>query len=304
MDLKLNFWSDWIALLRPELARMGYTVPANTDEREVALLYFNALFRRLPKKPRKIWRSPELQCPAKLQNGLKWLENKVTSGGDLNPHLSRKTPKLDYDDALLNDWGIFHFHLGTRYITKGKQTGLVEGTDPVLLARVTDTEFYAVCTGNHQNGWADLNWLEILHKNWPKSIEQFKQPQAKALSQVVDRATVEALRAGQGKKSGKINAPIRLQDGTIYSQFGGGYTSDGRSLVVVMTVNQRVAELRHLEKFVRNNTAMFLDDLKKLGYCESKPLKGDFVVNDNGWYVFFPDWDYAVKLRATTTRTL
>lgn len=304
MDLKLDFWSDWIALLRPELARMGYTVPANTDAREVALLYFNALFRRIPKTPRKVRKSLELQCPAKLQSGLKWLENKVTCGGDLNPHLSRKSPILDYDDALLNDWGIFHFHLDRRYITEGKRKGLVGGTDPVLLARVTDTEFYAVCTGIHQNGWADLNWIGILHSNWPEAIERFKVPQAKSLTRVVDTATVRALRAGQGGKAGKVNSLIRTRDGTIYRPFGGGYTRDGRSIVVVMTVNQRVAELRHLEKFVRKNTAMFLDDLKKLGYSESKPLKGDFVVNDNGWYVFFPDWDYAVRLRATTTRTL
>lgn len=304
VDLQIDLYSDWTAQVLLELKRLGYTVPPGTDSREVALLYFNALFRRIPQKPRKILKSHEFQCPPNLQTGLSWLEQKIKNGDDLNPHLSRKSGTLDYDDALLNDWRIFHFHLGTTYYAQGKNKGLVVGTDPVLFARVTDDAVYEICMGSHHNGWADLNWLEIIHRNWPKSIEPFKQPNALALSNVIDRATIETLRAGKGKKAGKINAPIQTQDGTIYAQFGGGYARDGRSLVVVMTVNQRISEIRQLEKWVRNNTALFLTDLKKLGFNESKPLKGDFVIGENGWYIQFPEWHYKVKIKATTIRTL
>ncbi len=291
MDLQLDFYSDWIALLQTELVGMGYTIPAGTAPRDVALLYFNALFRRIPKKPRQILKSRELQCPPQLQNGLNWLEQKVANGDDLNPHLSRKTKKLDYDDALLNDWGIFHFHLGTAFRTDG----LVDSTDPVLFARVTDSDFYEIHTASHGT-WADLDLIEILHTNWPQAIEHRKLPQALALQYVPDTAAIEKLRKDQ------LNTAIQTNDGTIYGQFGGGYASDGTSTVVVMNANTHTSEVKELEKWVRENIALLVEKLKTAGYTEHAPLKAKFVVDSDGWYASFPDYNYSFKLKAKTGR--
>lgn len=291
MNLQLDFVSDWVAILYAELGKMGYTVPAGTASKDVALLFFNALFRRIPQKPRKIWKSRELQCPPQLQNGLNWLEQKVVNGDDLNPHLSRKITALNYDDALLNDWHIFHFHLGTTLMANG----LVQGTDPVLFARVTDGDFFEICTASHGT-WADTNLVEILHTNWPESIKGLKLPEAIALEHVPDTATIEALRKGKGKK-GKINTAIQTKDGTIYGQFGGGYTSLGKSLVVVNEVNRQIKQIRHLEKALQDNPAQFLDELKKRGYSETMPLQANLVQESTGWYASFPQWNHKVLLR-------
>ena len=128
MNIQLDFHSDWIDFHRSELTRMGFAVPNVSDPHKLSVLYFNALFRLVRPKPRKIWKSRELQCPPELKAGLALLEHKVKSGEDINSHLSRKISELDYNDSLLNDWGIFHFHLGTKLIAKGKSKGLIEGT--------------------------------------------------------------------------------------------------------------------------------------------------------------------------------
>ena len=286
MDLQLDFCADWTAIQRAELVRIGYAVPANTTPKKLSLLFFNALFRRVPQRPRRVLKSRELQCPPELQAGLTWLEQRVINGDDLNPHLSRKTPTLDYDDALLNDWGIYHFHLGTTFLPNG----LIQGTDPVLFARVTENDFYAICTGTHHNGWADLNWIEILHSNWPDSIKNHKLPGE--LMHGTDANTIKAMRKA------KINAPVETQDGTIYRQLGGGYATDGTSLRVVMNANTHATDIKGLEKWVRKNIGLLVEKLKTVGYTDDQPLNAKFEVDSEGWYASFPTWNYRFKLRA------
>ncbi len=291
MDLQIDFYSDWIAILRTELVNLGYNLPAETSPRDVALLYFNAVFRRIPKKPRQLLRAPGFQCPVNLQAGLNWLEEKIAAGDDLNPHLSRKIRALRYDDALLNDWGIFHFHLGTTYLLNG----LVQGTEPVLFARVTDNEFYELCTASHGT-WADVNLIEILHTNWPDAIRRHRIDGA--LLHGTDTQVIQTMRRAN------VNAPAQTLDGTIYRQLGGGYATDGTGMVVVMTANMRMTDLRHLERWLRRHTDLFEDDLRARGYIAPATVRGTFTVDENGCYALFPEWNYRFKLRPTTGRTL
>ena len=285
MELQMDFQSDLINVQKAELTGMGYTIPHNLTPRQVSLLFFNALLRRIPNRPRKIWKSREFQCPARLQNGLVWLETKIAHGDDLNPHLSRKIVKLNYNDALLNDWGIYHFHLGNTF----KADGLVEGTDLVLFARVEADNFYAISTAAHGT-WSDLNLIEIIHGNWPDSIRQFRNEAIKSLAHVPDDNSVR-----EHRKS-RINSMIKTGDGTIYGQIGGGYASDGTNVRVVMMVNKQTTTLRRLEKLVRQDIDTFLAELKIHGYVEDKPLKVNLASDESGYYVEFKEYNQKYKL--------
>ncbi|MGB7748091.1 MAG: hypothetical protein WBN75_12475 [Verrucomicrobiia bacterium] len=285
MELEMDFQSDLVNIQKNELTGMGYAIPPTLAPREVSLLFFNALLRRIPSRPRKIWQSREFQCPVRLKSGLAWLETKIAKGDDLNPHLSRKIVKLDYDDALLNDWGIYHFHLGTTF----KANGLVEGTDLVLFARVTPDDFYAICTAAHGT-WSDLNLIEILHTNWPDSIRQFRCDEIRSLAHVPTGPDVKEFREN------RINTMIKTADGTFYGQIGGGYARDGTNIRVVMEVNKQTTVLRRLEKLVRENINNFLAELKKHGYTEDKPLKANLVADSPGYSVEFKGYNQRFKL--------
>lgn len=144
ITVSMDFHSDWIALLRERLEEAGYTT-GQEEEGEICHLYFNAGKRMVPAQPRRIHLSREFRCPPDHATGLRFLEDKIRNGADLTPHLSRKILKLSYNDPILNDWGIHHFHLGLTHDAKG----LIEGTPYILLARVTNDQFYMIDVVRH-----------------------------------------------------------------------------------------------------------------------------------------------------------
>jgi len=282
----MDFKSDLANIGKVELANMGYSVPDDLPQDEVSLFYLNALRRRIPARPRNIFRSREFQCPDHLKKGLELLEKKVLSGDNLNPHLSRQIVNLKFDDALLNDWYIHHFHLGTDFMANG----LIEGTKIVLFARVTNEFFYEICMAGHDN-WVDLNLIEILHRNWPDSISQFRNQSIAGLTHEFDSHGIKRLRKA------RINVGmLKTTDGTFYAQPGGGYSFSGMSTAVVMQFNKQVHELRRLEKFIRKNIGTYLPELAKHGYAEGKPLKAEFAWDSSGRYIEFKAYNVRIKV--------
>lgn len=67
---------------------------------------------------------------------------------------------------MLNDWGIYHLHLGTTI----QSDGFVEqDNDELLFARITPTKFYLINVMKHGD-WERKLIVEILHSNWPETI--------------------------------------------------------------------------------------------------------------------------------------
>lgn len=70
------------------------------------------------------------------------MQRKIVGGEDLCPHLSRRHARLDTLDGLLNEWGVHHLYLGTAHTAVG--SGYMKRSGPVLFARITETDFYAI----------------------------------------------------------------------------------------------------------------------------------------------------------------
>ena len=68
--------------------------------------------RFVPAAPRKFHSPKHFTCPTDQQHGLKALRAKIERGDDINENLSRNLRYADYNDLLLWDWDIHHFHLG------------------------------------------------------------------------------------------------------------------------------------------------------------------------------------------------
>ena len=153
-------------------------------------------------------------------------------------HLPRKT-----SGVLLNDWGIYHFHLGDSL----EKTGFIKRTGPVLFARVTDEYFYMLDILGH-GSWSQQRLVEIIHTNWQESVSLFKIPEGYRLS----NAPPSDEDIAQFRKYG-ISTFIQISDGTTYFSLGGGYSRSGLSMDVRVTCNCCSATVRKLEKHVRNN---------------------------------------------------
>ena len=168
-NVQSDLYLDWIEELRQELESEGHVVSSALSEFEVSCIYFNLRKRKISSRARQVFVSADFSCPPTLQNGLQLLRSKMEVGDDLTPHLSRSLKKPDYDDLMLNDWGIYHFHLGTKI----EADGFIERTGPVLYARVTRDTVYFISVENH-GSWTDQQLMEVIHKNWPDSLVEYK----------------------------------------------------------------------------------------------------------------------------------
>jgi len=110
--VKLDFASDWKELLEFLLQRLGVQYDPNSHAADLGRLLFKNLHRRIAAIPRIVEVSQEFACPVKRQNAFEIIKEKAKKGENLQPYLHRLLNKAEYNDDLLNDWGIHHLHLG------------------------------------------------------------------------------------------------------------------------------------------------------------------------------------------------
>lgn len=240
---RINLFSDWVKIAKLELEQRGYSL-INQDNESISIKYFNLLKRSVPVKKRNILKSDIFECPNSLKNGLELFQNKILNGEDIFSHLSTKLKNLDEVDYLLYDWGIFHFHLGTEL----RSDGFVNRTGSLLFAFYDENNFYFLNVMPH-GSWSRQDMLKAIHRNWPKTIEQYKLKNNNiiGLEHNVSDEEVVLLR------NANVNVFIEVEPKVIYSTPGGGFVSSGHSYEVIENhlTNQR--NLINFENSIKAN---------------------------------------------------
>jgi hypothetical protein len=236
MPLEMHFLNDLFETSRHQLLHLGCPagkVPSGPMALEA---YRNVAHRLIEPKPRNIQRARSFSCPNELRNGLKLVEDKIVNGKDLRVHLSRQLMDPTYNDMMLNDWGIYHLHLGTIIEADGfiKRTGLL------LFARVVDQSVYFVGVARHGE-WTDQQILETINENWPETLSAFKLPDASAVSMSYSDKDIQTLR--------KVSVSMihQLSDGTILMPPGGAYSTSGLSITVQQKADRFRKHVQTLE---------------------------------------------------------
>jgi hypothetical protein len=190
---------------------------------EIPYIYFNFKKRKIFSQPRTIQKSKEFICPPELILGLDNLERKIVTGDDLTPHLSKlvcNDPK--FKDYMLNDWNIYHLHLGINI-----NNGFVERTDPVLFCMVTDKIVFFIAMKHHRE-WTDKSLLSIVYLNWPDLINPF------ILSGVISTSSNPTNEEICKLRKGNVMMIIEIAPGVVIAPPGRGYMTDGTSREVVI----------------------------------------------------------------------
>jgi hypothetical protein len=273
-NIKADFEKDWIEITKREMEYMGYLLPYSISDSEIPSLYFNALKRRIPLIPRKTYKAASFKCIPEFENGMKGLEDKIRKGEDLNVYLSRQLPNPKYNDMLLNDWGLHHFHLGEGI----NEQGMIEGTDPVLVALVTGDSFYIIDFVKHKpiKDWANKKFVEIIHQNWPEIIKHKRTKQSFSVD-LADTVKHHELR------SAHVNALITMDDGATYSL--GGYFADGTSVSVRMMTDDAYMLVRFWEGRLRDNINVFAEELKAKGVILPIDLRFKLCMLNNTFWI-------------------
>ena len=224
MPVEANFRTDLVCICMEQLSRMGCPLRTKLKDHEVVIRCFAALHRRLAPAPRNVKVARELQYPPTQQGhkGLRLVLEKLERGDDLTPHMSGTIFDPMWNDAVLNEWGLHHFHLGTSRFKPDKR--LLKRSNHVLLAYVNDTTAYCVDVRQHkENGievWRCAKLMDIIHANWPEVLEPFSLGFRSLYSERFDDRAVLELRA-----SGVT--PIYVApDNSTYGLIGGGSATD------------------------------------------------------------------------------
>jgi len=267
VDIDLH--RDWIEHCKHQLVAGGWTLPPGSpSDEEIAFAYLNVARRIIPACPRAILKSATFSNPSapNLQAGLVEIERKILAGDDLRAHLSRKLRKTDYNDSMLNDWGVQHLHLSDALGTKG----FVTPTGPLLFARFDDATAYFIDVLHHGD-WSRQSIVQVLHDNWPDSIEPFRLKGATAVSKSYSDDEIAQLREGH------VNAMVQVSDGTIYAPLGGGYAVNGLSSQVVMQGHRCASRLRELSRHVIDNIEQVVTGARNQGI--EIPAKTKFALS-------------------------
>lgn len=214
------------------------------DSREEAIMtWFNYLHRRIPAQPRKLVSNPSLACPAEVVKGWTILQQEVENGTDLTPRLSRKIEDADYNDGMLNDWGFYHFHLGTAFDSKHPR--LIQGTSFVLFAIVDPYEFYPIDFVQH-GAWGDKAILEKAISAFPNRFEKF------CLKGITDIASPFAGESVDEIRKCRVNIFHKIGD-KIYAPPGMGMTTAATSVAATMMLDRVRRRFQKLENLIRES---------------------------------------------------
>ncbi|MFT4416036.1 hypothetical protein ACLM5H_19425 [Fredinandcohnia humi] len=266
----IDFLEDWKRYQKMQLERIGYIIDRNWDLQEISYNYFNWIRRVILPQRRKIYISKEFSCPHKHQKGLKMLEEKIIKGEHIWPHLSRKLKDLEYNDDLLNDWGIHHLHLGEQV----ESDGYIKRTGSVLFARFDKLNAYFIDVMDHRS-FTKQKMIEIIHRNWPDSIENFRLKGVQNINGIITDDNIASFR-----KSGVLSF-IQIEPGVVYAPPGMGLTTAKTSVQTGREVDFYITRIRQFEDHVRSNIGKFVLVAQKEGNKIGNEMRFHLLIDEN-----------------------
>ena len=264
-----NFFADMAQECKKKLISAGYSDPISAEDEYIVRAYLNVRRRRVSVRPRAVHKAA-YSVPRDLIEGEEQFLAKVEAGEDLRPHQSTRLEQPDYEDGMLNDFGIQHFHLGTtQHSTK---PSFVARTDPLLFAMVREDDLY--CIGYYGHGeWSRAELLDVIHESWPETISGYSIDGVDLAHSYTDDEHEQLRRAD-------INVVTQRPDGTIHMGPGGGVTLAGSSIMDMRGLMNARQLCSQLESSVADEVRKMVDEGEM-----TAPVRLELKFVDRGAYV-------------------
>lgn len=211
--------------------------------------------RIIEPKARIVKISKEFICPDDLKKGFENFKNKVEKGESLLPYMSKKIFDADYDDDMLYDWGIYHFHLGMEQDEYKNNNISVKRTGEILYACLDEENFYVINIAKHGE-WENIELLEIIKKNFPKLLEKFKINKFKISGENFDKNKHKNLRKNH------LLSFIEL-DGECYMPPGYGVNSSGGSILALLQIDRICSFYNEAEEILKEEVLKIREKIEK-----------------------------------------
>ena len=208
----------------------------------IIVRYLGIQRRLIPKRPRTIHKSEGFLCPTQYLLSLAELERMIAIGNDLMPYISKRIENLNYADAMLNEWGVHHLHLGERKrINRNRNGCFVERTRELLFCYFTDSDAYFVGIFDHCDFLLQAV-IEVIHENWPCLLGSFRMPHVHSLYPRLSEDQSREIRLSKSFMS-----LTEMRDDTVYFPPGGGVATSGDNLRDVMKTDRMLRMLTEMQ---------------------------------------------------------
>lgn len=218
--------------------------------------YVNLQRKRLhPLCKREVHISKELyvrinnkEFPERICKAINCIKHDLQNGIDVSPRLSKGSRKIGekYDDTLLSEFSIYHFHLSNIKEANGKS---YERTNELLFVYIPifdnkDAYFLNVVDSHADNKvFADIGLLQLIKNNWPSLLNRYTFQDIKD-SRTMPISTNEQY---QNLRKMRVNSLITLEDKTEVMKPGFGIMSNGKSLYINCYVRYVMRQLEMIE---------------------------------------------------------
>ncbi len=237
----------------------------STDTSYLLERYFRAMAKMIAPRPRRVHYSAELRAKLgtleeRYRQPLATIEVRFEAGGDLTEFLSTLASNVDKPDAMLNDFGIHHLHLGDKRSSKAKR---VKRSDRLLMVWVGVDDAHLIDIRPHpeqrdidDNGWSHQEYLDVIERNWPHLLDPYEVPGVSGAS-----ISNSGRRALQRK-----NANVVTQVGNrAIAPPGGGMTASGANLKHVVMVMKLLRLIEWVQQVIETCWAECRRDLERAG---------------------------------------
>ncbi|WP_444659953.1 hypothetical protein ACRQV7_06960 [Caproiciproducens sp. R2] len=262
-SIDIDLCADFNAILWHRLKNMGYTP---SSAKHSATEYFKVKKLQIPQKKRQACYSKEFSCPSGYEAALSEFQSRVENGSDLTAFMTTRRVNPNFNDLLLNDWNIHHFHLTRRF----HPNGLAKRSDYELFVYFTDTTAYFLQVYRHQKKhlFASQDLVRILHDNWPELISNRKLNDVLSLyPHAPSDEEYDCLRKAH------VLTMVEVKPGTVYFPLGGGYASDGSSTDAVRLSDHWHNLLKRIEIEMVSKPKELISAIKTI--CENDEQAAD-----------------------------
>lgn len=237
IPIEIDLVADMANIMREELREINYKVNI-PDDREAMIYYFTTCVRIVKAKPRKVHEANSIVVPESRKAGYDTLKARFVKGESVMPHLSKQIKGLKFQDKMLYDWGIHHFHLDD----KVEEDGFVKQHNELVYAIVEEDDVYFIDVLEHDH-WSDKDLLEKVLANWPHLLHPFRTNGTSEID--FDSKDIEQLRTIN------VNLILTLSDGHSYLGRGWGMTCAGTSTDATIKTTRMISSLHDIEKQVK-----------------------------------------------------
>jgi hypothetical protein len=204
----------------------------------------------------------------------KYLSRRVRTGFSLPPNPKKQLGRLDHLDLLLNEWGVYHFHLSSTV----ESDRFVERDDPLLFAIFRPEKAYLLDIGTHKT-FADDRLAQIAISNWPNDQLFVEIKGILGLQEGTSHTSEERKQL----RSAGIASFIPIGNRVFSSP--GGISSAGTSAQASMLSNRIMRALKKFEEHVLADSSQVIAFIRNYGGTPGNPREFEFSFFQNGFGV-------------------